>query len=274
MPKRLLDLRAPHSRPCERDSFQPLAQASCLPPSVGHPDRALRPILALTAHLIHTWIQARSADAPHSTAARVARPQGSAGLGRRIAPWPPPLHQLRPSRHDVRVPRGLPLGEHMARAARLSRGAFIGHARTGTSSTSTSSTSPPPQFDVHRLSSPARDATHRNPPIPANVACQRCPIWATSLDHLALVQVGATSWSSRVQRASEASPGAAPAWRRSRDGRQVSGPPGAGRLLLDGVLVGRRRSARNRLPHVADPARRRGLARPVHRIPRLGAGSP
>ena len=77
-----------------------------------------------------------------------------------------------------------------------------------------------------------------------------------------------------VQRAGEASPGAAPGWRRGRHRGQVPGPAGAGRLLLDGVLVGRRRSARNRLPHVAEPPERRGLARAVPRLPRLCARSP
>ena len=74
-----------------------------------------------------------------------------------------------------------------------------------------------------------------------------------------------------VQRSGEASPGAAPGRRRGRHGRQVPGPAGASRLLLDGVLVGRGRSARNRLPHVAEPPQRRGLARAVPRLPRLCA---
>ena len=44
----------------------------------------------------------------------------------------------------------------------------------------------PNVVDCHDLSSPREN----RPPIPANVACQRCPIRATSLNHLALVQVG------------------------------------------------------------------------------------
>ena len=77
-----------------------------------------------------------------------------------------------------------------------------------------------------------------------------------------------------VQRAGEASPGAAPGRRRGRHRRQVPGSGGAGRLLLDGVLVGRRRAARDRLPHVAEPPERRRLARAVPRLPRVRARAP
>ena len=77
-----------------------------------------------------------------------------------------------------------------------------------------------------------------------------------------------------VQRAGEAPPGAAPGGRRGRHRRQVPGSGGAGRLLLDGVLVGRRRAARDRLPHVAEPPERGRLAGAVPRLPRVRARAP
>ena len=52
-----------------------------------------------------------------------------------------------------------------------------------------------------------------------------------------------------------------------RHGRQVPGPGGAGRLLLDGELERRGRPARPRLPVLAQPAERRDLAREVPRVP-------
>src|SRR5262249_9988531 len=55
---------------------------------------------------------------------------------------------------------------------------------------------------------------------------------------------------------------------RGGDGRQVPGPAGSGRLLLDGELERRRRPARARLPLLAQPPQRRDLARAVPRVSR------
>ena len=60
-----------------------------------------------------------------------------------------------------------------------------------------------------------------------------------------------------------------PARGRGRDGRQVPGPAGAGRLLRDGELELGRRPARPRLPLLAQPPQRRDLASPVPRVPGL-----
>ena len=68
-------------------------------------------------------------------------------------------------------------------------------------------------------------------------------------------------------------PGSQPARRAARracrDGRQVPGPGGPDRLLLDGELERRGRTARRRLPLLAQPPERRDLARAVARLPRL-----
>ena len=53
-----------------------------------------------------------------------------------------------------------------------------------------------------------------------------------------------------------------------RHRRQVPGPAGAGRLLLDGELERRGRPARPRVPVLAEPAQRRDLAREVPGVPR------
>ena len=52
---------------------------------------------------------------------------------------------------------------------------------------------------------------------------------------------------------------------RDRHGRQVPGPGGAGRLLLDGDLERRGPAAQPRVPLLAQPPQRRGLARAVAR---------
>ena len=56
---------------------------------------------------------------------------------------------------------------------------------------------------------------------------------------------------------------------RGRDGRQVPGPAGAGRLLRDGELELGRRPARSRLPLLAQPPQCRDLASPVPGVPGL-----
>ncbi len=56
---------------------------------------------------------------------------------------------------------------------------------------------------------------------------------------------------------------------RRRDGRQVSGPGSAGRLLLDGNVQRRRPSARHELPVRQEPLQRRNLARPMSERPGL-----
>ena len=76
-----------------------------------------------------------------------------------------------------------------------------------------------------------------------------------------------------VQRAGAAAARAAPDRRRGRHGRQVPGPRGRGRLLLDGVVERRGRPARPRLPDVAQPAERRRLAGAVPRVRRVLAAA-
>ena len=61
---------------------------------------------------------------------------------------------------------------------------------------------------------------------------------------------------------------ALPAGVARRHGRQVPGPGGRRRRLLDGELERRRRPARPRVPALAEPAERRGLAGAVPRVPR------
>ena len=111
----------------EPDSLQPLRSVGRRHQSATQTERAAG-TRAAGAPRTHPG-RARSADAPHATAAPAARRQGSAGTPALVAPSPPPLHQPRSSRHDMRVPRGLPLGEHKARALDSSWSPFIGHAR-------------------------------------------------------------------------------------------------------------------------------------------------
>ena len=70
-----------------------------------------------------------------------------------------------------------------------------------------------------------------------------------------------------LQRAGERAPGGA-ARRARRHRRQVPGPGGGRRPLLDGELERRGRPARARVPALAQPAQRRDLARALPRLPR------
>jgi hypothetical protein len=58
----------------------------------------------------------------------------------------------------------------------------------------------------------------------------------------------------------------APAWRPDRDGGQVPGAAGTGRVLLDGDLERRGRTEQSRVPALAQSPQRRRVAREVPRL--------
>ena len=84
-----------------------------------------------------------------------------------------------------------------------------------------------------------------------------------------------TSWSSRrTTHRSGCFAGALPAGRPHRHRRQLPGPGGAGRALLDGDVERRGRAPRHRVPVQPQPAERRDQPRPLPRLSGLRPGAP